>query len=323
MEPCKFFAKGNCTRGSSCIYPHFATEKIQEPCKFFERGHCDRGSACFYLHLGDQALNGGAASFQPIPATLPHGTIGSSLMICRYFAKGFCKDGESCRFVHSLDSEAYDESEATHRTSSSTFTRSLNGAQVSYGSGAQVTGVELYTDFSAVQITGLGLNSRIDVLQLLLSDLGFTIPMHNFQAKISQKDRAIVEVKMKDPGFAKSLIDKFNEEVVKDYGQEIDIKEIPISSSNGSSAVSRLRTTSLLCSWPKASCTAWLCYRDPGAAMQALDRLSAHGKIMFRRILLSIDYPQNLPTTRRFTMTIKVANLDPLTRPIHFTSLLQ
>lgn len=102
--------------------------------------------------------------------------------------------------------------------------------------------VNLVTDFSAVQIVGLTLNSpSVEILQDLLSDLGFSVPLKQFRLKKSKDDRVVIEIKQKDPNFAKNLICKFNEEVVRGGSQQIDIKQIQLNSSNGSLALSRFR----------------------------------------------------------------------------------
>lgn len=321
MERCRFFAKGGrCTRGASCVYLHDKIE-VLEPCRFFAKsGYCDRGNDCFYPHIRSSiperkaaALNGNANGFQPM-----EGTIGSSLVGCRFFANGFCRNGNACPFEHYSDSN---NNPGQHENQSSTCSRNLNGAQVIFGPGAAVSCVNLVTDFSAVQIVGLTLNSpSVEILQDLLSDLGFSVSLKKFRLKRSKDDRVVVEIKQKDPNFAKNLICKFNEEVVRGGSQQIDIKQIQLNSSNGSLALSRFRrTTYVLCSWQKATCDALLAFRDQVAAYEAYERLRGHGKIKGRSLKLSMS---QIPYLSRYGSIIRVENLDPLTKPIHFTSLL-
>ncbi|CAG7716780.1 unnamed protein product [Allacma fusca] len=48
-QPCKFFQRGNCSKGESCRFVHQAPP-LPEPCKFFAAGMCSRGSNCRFLH---------------------------------------------------------------------------------------------------------------------------------------------------------------------------------------------------------------------------------------------------------------------------------
>ncbi|CAG7832782.1 unnamed protein product [Allacma fusca] len=48
-QPCKFFQRGNCSKGESCRFVHQAPP-LPEPCKFFATGMCSRGSNCRFLH---------------------------------------------------------------------------------------------------------------------------------------------------------------------------------------------------------------------------------------------------------------------------------
>mmetsp|Transcript_79059 Transcript_79059/g.223741 ORF Transcript_79059/g.223741 Transcript_79059/m.223741 type:complete len:318 (-) Transcript_79059:123-1076(-) len=67
--PCKFFAQGMCTRGSSCTFSHGEQEPPpigarsfgaaggggaphSTPCKFFAMGQCKRGAQCTFSHVG-------------------------------------------------------------------------------------------------------------------------------------------------------------------------------------------------------------------------------------------------------------------------------
>jgi hypothetical protein len=53
--PCRFFAMGNCHRGSACSYLHSSDPRVmhgaaREPCVFFASGYCRNGSNCVFTH---------------------------------------------------------------------------------------------------------------------------------------------------------------------------------------------------------------------------------------------------------------------------------
>lgn len=200
--------------------------------------------------------------------------------------------------------------------------RNLKGAEVNYGHGAEISRVDLHTDFSAVQISGLTAESRLEPLQELLSDLGFPIPLDKFRSKTLAKGKIIVEIKIKDPEFARKVVAKFNKEVGKSYG-EVEIKPLQVGTENKSLSGNKLQMSSVICSWFKASTTAWLHYSTEQTARRAKDILIQHGKILGRNLQIKLE----LPSLRRFSnaasiITVEVGNLDPSTKSIHFTSLL-
>ncbi|GFX27996.1 uncharacterized protein TNCV_773801 [Trichonephila clavipes] len=50
---CKFYKEGKCSKGSDCLYSHFAPPppfKKKELCKFYLNGHCNKGKDCLYMH---------------------------------------------------------------------------------------------------------------------------------------------------------------------------------------------------------------------------------------------------------------------------------
>lgn len=204
--------------------------------------------------------------------------------------------------------------------------RNLKGAEVTYVHGAEIARVDLHTDFSAVQISGLTVESRLEPLQKLLSDLGFPIPLDKFRSKTLPKGKVIVAVKMQDPEFAKKLVAKFNKEVGKGNDEEVEIKQLQLGMENESLLANKLQMSSVICSWFRASTTAWLHYSNVGIARGAERILNQHGKILGRKVQIKLDVPSVrhslFPIAERI-ISVQVGNLDTTTRRYHFTSLLR
>ena len=68
------------------------------PCRYFARGGCSRGSACAFTH---NSAAGGLSMFGDVRESEAHVTRGS--VPCRFFARGSCSRGSSCAFVHELE----------------------------------------------------------------------------------------------------------------------------------------------------------------------------------------------------------------------------
>ena len=48
---CKFFAKGNCTKGEECSFSHEQPlPKSETPCRFAQSGGCKKGDTCEFQH---------------------------------------------------------------------------------------------------------------------------------------------------------------------------------------------------------------------------------------------------------------------------------
>lgn len=51
-EICKFFLKGSCMKGNSCVYKHSKNDRAVV-CKHWLRGLCKKGDLCEFLHEYD------------------------------------------------------------------------------------------------------------------------------------------------------------------------------------------------------------------------------------------------------------------------------
>ena len=63
----------------------------RSPCKWFAKGSCRDGASCLFAHA---ATGGGGA------APGHGGGGGESTAVCRWHAKGGCRDGARCRYLH-------------------------------------------------------------------------------------------------------------------------------------------------------------------------------------------------------------------------------
>jgi hypothetical protein len=104
---CRHFARGACSRGSTCTFAHEgAVEAAPDsdaslrrqrtvPCVHFARGACSWGSACIFAHGPSQSVPVVRAAPSAIPVQGATGTVP-----CRHFARGFCSRGSTCTFAH-------------------------------------------------------------------------------------------------------------------------------------------------------------------------------------------------------------------------------
>lgn len=113
--PCRFFARGFCSKGAACPFEHDDTKSIaigselssniaadtsltnpisQVPCRFFAAGTCTKGSSCLFLHPEDSMIESTAA-----PAA-DQAADSRSQIPCQFFVKGACRNGDACPFAH-------------------------------------------------------------------------------------------------------------------------------------------------------------------------------------------------------------------------------
>eukprot|EP00976_Prorocentrum_cordatum_P070021 1179775-Prorocentrum_minimum.AAC.2 len=71
---CYDFAKGKCTRGSSCRFSHDQSleERKDAECFDFKRGQCKRGDACRFSHGGESSVQDATENpdYQPFTCTV-------------------------------------------------------------------------------------------------------------------------------------------------------------------------------------------------------------------------------------------------------------
>jgi hypothetical protein len=198
--------------------------------------------------------------------------------------------------------------------------RSLKGAEVFYTAGAQVSRVELPTDFSAIQISGLQATCNAQTIQELLSDLGFTVTIQDVQIRAFEKDIFVANVKVKDPYFSKQVVTKFSSMMKNGVEGTYRIKEMQFSNTQGTISTNRLQKSAVTCSWSKASCVAWLHYNSEKRAREAERILAKKGIILGRKVECNLQIPIRISHKTKFS--VQVGNLDRRTQRKHFNALL-
>ncbi|EFA84764.1 CCCH-type zinc finger-containing protein [Heterostelium album PN500] len=104
-EVCRFFLKGNCTKGNDCPYKHSKTEHAVV-CKHWLRGLCKKGELCEFLHEYDLAKMPECYFFSKFgecsnqECMYLHLNPEEKVIECPWYARGFCKHGPKCRHKH-------------------------------------------------------------------------------------------------------------------------------------------------------------------------------------------------------------------------------
>ncbi|OAG38960.1 hypothetical protein AYO21_06838 [Fonsecaea monophora] len=120
------------------------------PCRFFARGNCARGTDCRFDHT------------QPLPhrrASAGADTPTPPKPLCRFYARGACRNGSDCRYPHPANSDNSLSQVAagthTHDLSLangiSQIERFFKGARVRIGEGTQILDVKFPSDDTGVR----------------------------------------------------------------------------------------------------------------------------------------------------------------------------
>jgi hypothetical protein len=211
---------------------------------------------------------------------------------------------------------------------SASYSTDVNGATVLFAAGAEVSSVKLPSDFSTIQILGLPGNAKAETITALLNTLGFPIIESCIHIKSLSALESVAEVKVEDPRFAHSVAHKFDTELGKEHKGELSIKILQGVGGSGT-LVNRLQTSSVSCTWYKASRAAWLHYNSSKKANDASKFLMKNGKILGRKIQYSVQEPpehlQPVWNGRRRSLiwSVQVANLDARTTEIDIKSMLK
>ncbi|KAF9160151.1 hypothetical protein DFQ27_005976 [Actinomortierella ambigua] len=105
---CRFFLKGNCSKGTACPFRHTKTDPSKAVvCKHWLRGLCKKGDNCEFLHEYNlrkmpecwfyskygECNNGAECIYLHIDPE-------SKIKECPWYNRGFCKHGPNCRHKH-------------------------------------------------------------------------------------------------------------------------------------------------------------------------------------------------------------------------------
>lgn len=102
---CRFFLKGNCTKGSGCAFKHGRPDK-SVVCKHWLRGLCKKGENCEFLHEYNLKKMPECWFFSKYGECSNHECMylhidpNSKVKECAWYARGFCKHGPNCRNRH-------------------------------------------------------------------------------------------------------------------------------------------------------------------------------------------------------------------------------
>ncbi|KAI0890797.1 hypothetical protein F4806DRAFT_370652 [Annulohypoxylon nitens] len=212
---------------------------------------------------------------------------------CRYFARGRCLNGDSCLFMHedSNDNSNLWSSMKTLSTVQEPFplekiTRTIGGGVIQFEAGAAVTKVSLPSDFSTVRITELPAHSTKESVEKLLRSEGLVATTNIQIWMTNQGTLSSALVKVEDPDFAKSILQKFGpfrsptRIFLRPFATQIETSVL--SDSN----VLQIDCKKLHVSWPKPTKNVWLYYdTGPDPAHRVKEKVeSGRYKILNRRV---------------------------------------
>jgi len=188
--------------------------------------------------------------------------------------------------------------------------RDLGGAAVQFGPGAKVAGVKLASDFSAIQLSRLPINSTAEIVQSLLATFGLTVPLEAIRTKNVDSVATVADIKVEDPIFAEDATRVIEDQLRKEEKTKLKVCSKAVSNEYGSSA-NRLQISSVSCTWYKASCIAWLHYRHWDRAQKAEKFLNSGGKVLGRKLECKVqgDAPEGWHDPNRI-YSVRIGNLN-------------
>ncbi|KAL8380775.1 hypothetical protein RB595_005184 [Gaeumannomyces hyphopodioides] len=299
--PCHFFASGRCMKGTACRFSHATDQESPSArpsrnttappassknpatiCRFFQAGNCHKGAKCVFLHEGTAkpvlAIERTTKTEASAPETLPATTDPRNLVPCRFFAAGNCKNGSNCPFMHGPAAQADLLADLTDITLSDVkeslvddphdddWTRAFSGTVVKFADGASIDDLSLASDFSAIRLNNLPLESTPASVIQLLEGLGLTAPEDCVKVRQAPNDGAAsADVKVKDPSFAAAVRNELSWRPSRISATRIDV---PMAAG---SSLHRIDCCKVLCSWHRPSRTAWLGYRKESMAQKVCD----------------------------------------------------
>ncbi|KAK0764008.1 hypothetical protein N5P37_003403 [Trichoderma harzianum] len=250
------------------------------PCRFFQRGSCTKGASCPFSHnllsrsvvtsqeRGEQLEK--ARATNP-PAESPR----SAKPICRFFKTGSCIYGEKCQFRHAEEeltvqagtNDAFED----EPKKDDDFTRTIAGAFVQFEAGARVSKIRLPSDFSAVRISGLPLNTPAISLRDMLADMGLHVSVADVHM-LQMEGSCGASVRSDDAFFSKKLCAIVQPGYI---WQGVKIYATPVAAPMPSSHnARRVDCKKVHISWHKAVRNVWLNFGSGDVARRVSDMFS-------------------------------------------------
>jgi len=187
------------------------------------------------------------------------------------------------------------------------YTRDIDGALVSFGVGVEVTSVNLVSDFSSIELSGLPVNADSNTVSKILADLYHPVDDFYVVFKTSAEGASVAEVRVEDPHFASEAIFAiFNWDNFGPRQKDFLIKDISHTVGNAA-ADKRIQLSTVVCTWYQSSRLAWLVYLDQAIALRVIDHIKKI-KILGRTpdaVMQKVDYIDG----RVSSCTICVRNL--------------
>ncbi|KAF2466149.1 uncharacterized protein BDR25DRAFT_306323 [Lindgomyces ingoldianus] len=342
MAICRFFQAGRCLNGESCSFQHFPNTQNQAtitasplalnaaansfrpsqdgnvntrskpPCTFFLQGACKRGAFCNFEHAG-------------LPTVVTPKTVSKdarSNIVCIFFQKNACNKGEECSFSHEIKSKevhGYTPSKVPTSeglapsvwASSHPFTsrkddkRTIGGATVTFEDGVSVAQLSMPTDFSAVSMSDIPLDTSIQDILALMNKHGFPSlsPDCIHLKRIPTNSLQTAQIRVADPDFASNLLQHSGPVVFIDNAPVFLSKmQLGGQSESGSN---RLQLTGVICTWHNPSLVAYLQYEGDRQATLALNNFGKNSSKQLDGRKLEITYHPG--------SSLHVRNLNPST----------
>ena len=306
MIPCKFFAEGRCTKGSSCpflhsqqgiassssarlplaisrIVPNIDTYKTLENarpkpiCHFFVRGICKKGDACPFSHAASpQVESPSRESTAPSPA--PQDT--RAFVPCKYFLRGQCGKGKECAYAHAGKADA----ELDHSVAADTnkedeqddFSREMSGAFVHFDDGGRISKLVLSWEYASVRLVGLPKEESKASISALLNDLGFKVSEESIRMWVATESKcanAIIQVD--DVSLAKDVCVALLKLKAESRPGYCELDAVPTSRQPPSWSITRrVNCNKVKISWHKATRTAWMNFGNGEIAKRVSDKFN-------------------------------------------------
>jgi IBR domain, a half RING-finger domain len=187
-----------------------------------------------------------------------------------------------------------------------TVSREFYGAAVHFGAGAEIPYIKLHSDTLTIRLTNLPAEvTRLDLAKVL-QPLGFPYSGSNILIHGRTDSSASSEIQLEDHYMAELLCQSLDKTCLENHRISAELLRndmIPYTAS------SRLKITSVACSWHKPSRVAWANYVNAGEAEQAVQ--DVNGRHLNGRDLQCCVQPPRIRRDRRWLFPVFVRNLSP------------